>query len=139
MPEGLVLDASVVVAALIGTSSAGRWAEEQLRRGPLAVPHLCLVETANLLRRAETSGAVAPGTAAEAHEDLGRLPWQRFPYEPFAGRVWELRHNVTSYDAWYVAVAEALDVPLATLDQRLVAATGPRCRFITPPAPAGRP
>jgi predicted nucleic acid-binding protein len=54
-----------------------------------------------------------------------------FPYEVVAARVWELRHNMTAYDAWYVALAEALDSPLATLDARLARAAGPRCRFVT--------
>jgi predicted nucleic acid-binding protein len=53
-------------------------------------------------------------------------------FEPFAGRVWELRRNLTSYDAWYVAVAEALDLPLATLDRRLGRATGTSCRVRVP-------
>ena len=54
-----------------------------------------------------------------------------FPYEPFAGRIWELRSNVTCYDAWYVALAEALEVPVATLDVRLTQAAGPACEFWT--------
>lgn len=52
-----------------------------------------------------------------------------FPYAPFAARIWDLRDNVTCYDAWYVAVAETLNAPLATLDVRLANAPGPRCRF----------
>jgi predicted nucleic acid-binding protein len=55
-----------------------------------------------------------------------------FSFEPCAERVWELRHNLTSYDAWYVAVAEALDLPLATLDMRLSRARGLKCKFLTP-------
>jgi predicted nucleic acid-binding protein len=55
-----------------------------------------------------------------------------FSFEPFAERVWVLRHNVTSYDAWYVALAEVLRLPLATLDERLVKAKGPTCNFLTP-------
>jgi predicted nucleic acid-binding protein len=54
------------------------------------------------------------------------------PFAPFAERVWELRRNITSYDAWYVAVAEAFDLPLATLDRRLSRASEPSCRFLTP-------
>lgn len=61
------------------------------------------------------------------------MPWQLYPYEPFGARVWELRHNVTAYDAWYVAVAEMLGAPVATLDRRLIGATGPRCAFVVPP------
>ncbi len=55
------------------------------------------------------------------------------PFAPFEERIWELRHNLTAYDAWYVAVAEALDCPLVTLDIRLSRAPGPTCAFITPP------
>lgn len=58
----------------------------------------------------------------------------RVPFAPFAERVWELRANVTSYDAWYVAVAEQFDLPLATLDRRLARSAGPRCRFLLPPS-----
>lgn len=63
------------------------------------------------------------------------MSWQLYPYEPFGARVWELRYNVTAYDAWYVAVAEVLGVPVATLDRRLMGAAGPRCAFVIPPTP----
>lgn len=56
-----------------------------------------------------------------------------FPFAPFAGRIWALRENLTSYDAWYVALAEALDCPLATLDRKLSRASGPRCDVLAPP------
>ncbi|HVR30757.1 MAG TPA: type II toxin-antitoxin system VapC family toxin [Thermoanaerobaculia bacterium] len=69
--------------------------------------------------------------ATAAHEDLC-LEIALFPFEPFAARVWELRRNLTSYDSWYVAVAEALELPFASLDRRLSRATGPRCRFLLP-------
>ncbi|MGH8775168.1 MAG: hypothetical protein ACRDWI_08350 [Jiangellaceae bacterium] len=57
-----------------------------------------------------------------------------FAYEPFASRVWQLRENVTAYDAWHVVLSESLHAKLATLDVRLSGATGPRCDFQTPPA-----
>lgn len=60
-------------------------------------------------------------------------PVVRYPYEPFAERVWELRPTVTPYDAWYVALAESLNARLATLDLRLSRAPGPRCGFVLPP------
>ena len=60
------------------------------------------------------------------------LPVALLPYDSVAARVWELRHNVTPYDAWYVALAEGLDCELATLDGNLSRAPGPRCRFLTP-------
>ena len=61
-----------------------------------------------------------------------QLSIECYPFEPFAERVWELRNTLTSYDAWYVAVAEALDLPLATLDARLARAPGPKCKFLLP-------
>ena len=56
-----------------------------------------------------------------------------YPFAPFADRVWELRRNLTSYDAWYVAIAEFLDCPLVTLDRRLARAPGLSCRIVVPP------
>jgi len=69
-----------------------------------------------------------------AHADLLDLRVELFPYAPFAARVWELRDNLTTYDAWYIALAEFLSSPVATLDRRLSRAAGPRCGFETPPA-----
>lgn len=129
----LVIDSSTVVAALIDSGALGDWAESQLTSAPLAVPYLMAVEAANVLRRAELAGQVSADVASLAHADLLALPAQSFPYEPFAERVWALRHNMTCYDAWYVALAESLDAPLATLDRRLAAVKGLRCRFVTPP------
>ena len=60
------------------------------------------------------------------------LDLELFPFEPLAGRIWELRHDVTSYDAWYVAVAEALELPLATLDENLAKSNGVTGEFLTP-------
>jgi predicted nucleic acid-binding protein len=128
----LVADASVVVAALVDTGPTGRWAESLLATGDLAAPHLMLVEVANILRRAELVGDVSSATAALAHADLVELRVLLFPYEFVAERVWELRPDVTAYDAWYVALAEALGATLATLDVALSRAAGPRCEFVTP-------
>lgn len=130
----LVVDAAFTVAALVDEGPDGRWAESVLASDPLAAPHLMLVETANILRRATLTGDLSEDTASLAHADLLALRVDLFPYEPFASRVWELRANVTAYDAWYVAVAEDLEAPLATLDIKLSKATGPRCVFRTPPA-----
>lgn len=118
----VVVDASVVVAALVDVGPTGRWAEELLTTEDLIAPHLMPVEVANVLRRAELAADVAPETAALAHADLQDLRVDLVPYEPFAARVWELRRNLTAYDAWYVAVAETLGLPLATLDRHLAAA-----------------
>ena len=101
--------------------------------GPLAAPELALVETSNLLRRLELSGSVTRLEATAAHRDLLRLKLDVYPFAPFADRVWELRSNLTSYDAWYVALAEALDWPLLTLDRRISRASAPRCEVLVPP------
>jgi len=129
----LVVDASVVVAGLIDVGDDGTWAEAQLLSGHLAAPHLMPVEAANVLRRAGQTGAVSDGVTSLAHADLLDLTVELFPYEPVAERIWELRHNLAPHDAWYVAVAESLSVPLATLDRRLARAPGPRCEFTVPP------
>ena len=130
----IVLDASTLVAALIDTGAHGRWAEALLASESLLAPHLLPVETTNILRRAVLAGNVTQDAAALAHADISSLRIVYFAYEPFAQRVWELRFNVTSYDAWYVALAEETEAPLATLDVRLAQAVGPKCAFLRPPA-----
>ena len=112
----------------------GEWAEAVLLNGPLAAPHLLHVEVANILRRAVLSGRLSRDASSLASADLLRMPVQLFSFGPLAPRVWELRDNVTPYDAWYVALAESLSVELATLDARLSRAAGPRCLFRLPPS-----
>ena len=128
-----VLDASVLVAALVDAGREGQWAECAVAEGDLAAPDLALVETTNILRRLERAGVISRLEATSAHRDLLRLDLVVFPFAPFAGRVWALRNNLSSYDAWYVALAEALDCPLLTLDVRLSRASGPGCGIVVPP------
>lgn len=128
----LVVDASVVVAALVDAGRDGIWAEARLGSDALAAPHLLPVEVVNVLRRAVVAGEVSADSASLAHSDLLDLAVDLFAYEPFADRVWELRDSVSAYDAWYVAVAESLDAPLATLDRRLSRSPGARCQFVVP-------
>lgn len=128
----LVMDASGVVAALVDNGPAGRWAEALLIENALAAPHLLPVEVASVLRRASLAGELSADTASIAHGDLIDLPVELFGYEHLAERVWDLRMTVTSYDACYVALAELLDAPVATLDRRLARAPGPRCQFLLP-------
>jgi predicted nucleic acid-binding protein len=127
-----VVDSSLVVAALIDAGRDGAWAEDVIAAGDLVAPHLMFAEATNILRRLERGRVLTAFEAATAHRDLMRLDVALVAFEPCAERVWELRGRVSSYDAWYVAVAEALDVPLATLDRRLSRATGPTCRFLLP-------
>jgi predicted nucleic acid-binding protein len=129
----VVVDSSVLVAALADSGPNGVWAEEILSRGSLHAPELARVEATNILRRLELAKQLTTAEANAAHEDLMQLDLELFSFEPFAERIWELRHTVTSYDAWYVAVAEALRLPLATLDGRLSRAKGVACKFLTPP------
>lgn len=126
------IDASVLVAALTDTGVEGRWAERVVAESDLVAPHLVLVETGNILRRLERVRRLTPAEAAAAHDDMLGLDLLLLPFAPFADRVWSLRRNVTSYDAWYIAIAEALAAPLATLDRRLSRASGPTCRFWCP-------
>jgi len=128
----MVIDSSVVVAALVDSGPHGRWAEEVLASGLLQAPELVRVEATNIFRRLERAKLITTPEANEAQDDLMQLDIELFPFDPFASRIWELRHNVTSYDAWYVVIAEALDLPLATLDEALSKANGVTCKFMTP-------
>lgn len=103
------------------------------RGGNLVAPHLVLAEAANALRKLESAAVLGRLESTSAHADLTRLDLQLVAYEPFADRVWALRANLSAYDAWYVAIAELADVPLATLDRRIAGATGPTCEFVLPP------
>ena len=130
----VVVDSSVLVAALVDSGPNGLWAEEVLTRGSLHAPELARVEATNILRRLELAKQLSTPEANAAHEDLMQLDIELFSFDPFAERIWELRHTVTSYDAWYVAVAEALRLPLATLDGRLSRAKEVACKFLMPGA-----
>jgi predicted nucleic acid-binding protein len=127
-----VVDATVLVAALTDSGPAGVWSEEILGEGHLVAPHVTLVEAANILRRLERTKQLSAIEAASAHDDLLHMDILLLPYEPFAARVWELRLNVATYDAWHVAIAEAYELPLATLDKRLGRTSGVHCRFRLP-------
>jgi predicted nucleic acid-binding protein len=128
----VVVDASVVVALLLDGEADGAFADQQLSGQRLVAPHLLPAEVTNVIRRAAAAKAVSADAAALAIADLGAMSIDLFPFAPFAARVWELRKNLTSYDAWYVGLAESLDVPLVTLDKRLARANGPRCEFLAP-------
>jgi predicted nucleic acid-binding protein len=128
----VVVDSSVLVAALVDAGPHGTWAEQIMMKGALQAPDLVRVEATNILRRLERAKQITTPEANAAHDDLMQLDLEMFSFDPFSDRIWELRHNVTSYDAWYVAVAEALGLPLATLDVRLSKAQGPTCEFLIP-------
>lgn len=121
-----------MVAALLDAGSDGEWAEALIAEGGLVAPHVLPVEVAGTLRRGVSAGAIDPALGSLAHADLLGLRLDLVPYAAVGPRAWELRGSVTPFDACYVAVAESLGVPLATLDRRLVRAPGPRCDFLVP-------
>lgn len=128
----LVLDASVVLSALTDSGPTGAWAEEVLRSGHLMAPHHMPLEVADVLRRAELRGRLSADVVAMAYGDLLDIRVDLYPFAPFSQRIWALRENVSAYDAWYVALAEAFGVDLATLDVRISRAPGVRCGFRLP-------
>ena len=128
----MIVDASVVVAALTEQGRQGRWARGVTGVGGLESPHLMPAEVCQVLRRRVARGVLSTDEAKQALIGLSELESNLHAFEPFASRTWELRDTLSAYDAWYVAIAEALDVPLATLDVRLAQAPGPRCTFLVP-------
>ena len=126
----IVLDASAVLEVLLRTPAAASL-EERLfdPTQTLHVPHLIDVEVAQVLRRYAASREADPERCRMALADLMGLPLTRYPHDFLLPRVWELRNNLTAYDAVYVALAEALDAPLLTRDQRLSNAPGHRARI----------
>jgi predicted nucleic acid-binding protein len=125
----LVVDAGVLVVALADDGADGDQARARLRGQRLVLPELADLEVASVLRRQIRAGAIDARRAGLALEDLGALPARRAPHRPLLSRCWELRDNLTVYDAAYVALAEAMQATLLTGDQRLARASGPRCRI----------
>ena len=131
----VVVDSSVLAESLVDARNEGGWARSVLAASARAAPELALAEASNVLRRLELAGKLSRLEATSAHRDLMRLDLELCPFAPYAERVWALRGNLTCYDAWYVALAEALDCPLMTLDRRLGRASGPTCEITVPPWP----
>ena len=124
----IVFDASAVVAVLVGSSPGSERIRERVE-GPgesLHVPHLMDLEVLHALRRQTLLGTLSQRRGYEALEDLKAIAFVRYPHASLADRIWDLKDNLTAYDAAYVALAEALDAPLITLDARLARASGIR-------------
>jgi predicted nucleic acid-binding protein len=122
----IVLDASAVVAVLLDPGPGAERIRERIEQPgeSLHVPHLMDLEVLHALRRQALRGTLSQRRSAEALEDLASIMFVRYPHTSLAGRIWDLRYNLTTYDAAYVALAEALDVPLVTIDARLARAPG---------------
>jgi predicted nucleic acid-binding protein len=123
----IVVDASVLATSLGDDGPDGDRARARLRGERLTAPELVDLEVASVWRRQVSAGAMDERRAVLALADLGTLPLRRTPHRLLLARCWELRDNLTIYDAAYVAVAEALGVLLLTGDAKLARATGPTC------------
>lgn len=123
----IVVDASAILEALLQSPAAAA-VEERLfeEEPPLHAPHLIDLEATQVLRRYAAIRLIEAARCREALDALRDFPLRRHPHDVLLPRVWELRHNLTAYDAAYVALAEALDATLLTRDRRLAAAPGHR-------------
>jgi predicted nucleic acid-binding protein len=128
----VVCDASALVAVLLDAGPDGRWAAQALQGADVGAPSLLSFEAANIIRRLELAGKVSADQAAQAHADLLDLGVELWPYELLASRAWELRHDLSTYDASYVALAEYTGATLVTLDRRIAGAPDLRCTVATP-------
>lgn len=124
----IVVDASVLAVALGDDGPDGASARTALGGEALTAPELIDLEVLSVWRRQVAGGSMKAGRAKVALSDLAALPVRRISHRPLVERCWELRHAVTVYDAAYVALAEALEIPLLTADARLSRAPGLRCR-----------
>ena len=122
-----MVDASVVATALGDDGTEGQRARASFAGGQLFAPELIDLEVASVWRRAARAGQLSEQRARQAFADLADLPLARAPHGPLMVRIWELRESLTPYDAAYVALAEALEVPLLTADRRLAQAPGVEC------------
>ena len=122
----LVVDTSAVVGALVGRPPDRRLVDRLSVDGDLCAPHLLDVELLHVLRRLVMAGQLSEDRAADARDDFADLAVTRYGHVALADSTWELRHNLTAYDATFAALAELLDVPLVTCDARLADAPGNR-------------
>jgi len=120
----LVLDTSALLAALVGSPTNAALNERLSADGDLHAPHLIDVEALHALRKLVRQGDLSLDRALSTRQDLRDLTIIRYPHVALVDRMWELRENLTAYDAAFVALSEALGVPLVTADARLARATG---------------
>jgi predicted nucleic acid-binding protein len=116
----IVVDASAILEVLLGTPAGLRVMERLFAPAEtLHAPHLLDLEVVQVLRRYTFAGELSSTRGLEALEDLAQFPITRYPHDLLLPRIWELRRNLTAYDAAYVALAEALAAPLVTRDAAL--------------------
>lgn len=124
-----MVDASVLVTALGDDGPDGQRVRSRIVGERLAAPEVVDLEVVSAFRRLRTSGRLDDDRAGVAVSDLQALRMQRVPHRALLERCWELRENVTVYDAAYIALAERLESTLLTADRRLTKAPGTRCSF----------
>ncbi len=129
----IVVDASAVLEMLLG-GAASTWVARRVATAThgLHAPELLDLEVAQVLRRLEREKTISAARGKSALDDYLDLHVVRYAHRPFLNRVWALRANATAYDAVYLALAEGLDAPLVTLDQRLARSAGHRARVHAP-------
>lgn len=118
-----MLDAGAIVGLLTGDIDP-----QVLAADPVGAPHLLDSEVVSVFRRLVLGRVLTEAEGEIALDSFGALHIDRFAAAPLRPRMWELRHNVSAYDATYVALAEALEVPLVTTDGRLAGAPGIQCQ-----------
>jgi predicted nucleic acid-binding protein len=133
----IVLDASAAAEILLALPRAAPQLRERISRPreTLHVPHVFDLEVIAVIRRHALRGVLSDGRARRALGALDDLRASRYSHEPLRARIWELRQNVTPYDAAYVALAEALGAPLVTVDAALARAKGTRAEVELYPSP----
>ncbi len=127
----IVLDASAAIEWLL-QSPAGVRIDKRIFSvsQSLHAPHLLDVEVAQVLRRYVREKTISEQRGEEALEDLGDLPLNRYPHDFLLPRVWKLRATLTAYDAVYIALAEVLDAPLLTCDNKIASASGHNANIV---------
>lgn len=120
----LVVDTSAALDALAAHNPPPGLIDRLTGDGDLHAPHLIDIEVLHALRGMLIRGEITPDRAADARSDFADMTMSRYPHAPLADRIWQLRHNLTAYDAAFVALAEILDAPLVTCDAKLATAPG---------------
>jgi predicted nucleic acid-binding protein len=129
----IVIDAAAVVDYLLERNPTGLWVADKLSAARRAhAPHLLDFEVASALRRLSLGRELSVRRGREALEDLRDLRVRRYPAARLLDAIWDLRQTVTAYDAAYIALAEALRLPLVTTDRRLARSTGHTAEIVTP-------
>ena len=126
----IVVDSSVILEVLLRTKSAQAIEKKIFSKGQtLHAPHLIDLEIAQVIRRYTSASEITPERGSQAIEDLIDFRISRYPHDILLSRIWDLRSNMTAYDAAYVTLAEVLNVPLFTRDARLARSVGSRAKI----------